>query len=248
MSEKKLLTSGAHDIYLENGKAVKLFARGFPKTEVLREALHQSLAQERGIKVPSVEAVREEADGRWAIVSEYIEGETVAALMEAHPERRQEYLEQMAKLQIDIFRKNSPVLGSLKEKMAQQIQSAEELNENTRFEILTRLNGMKNHRKLCHGDFCPDNIIAGKDGWYLLDWIHASAGNASGDAARTYLLLSLKNKEDAEYYLETFCRLTCIDRSYVNEWIPLVAAAQLVKKRPQERELLLQWLQVCDTD
>ena len=57
MGEKKLLASGAHDIYLENGKAVKLFAKGFPKAEVLREAMHQSLAQERGIKVPSVEGV-----------------------------------------------------------------------------------------------------------------------------------------------------------------------------------------------
>ncbi|HIV12294.1 MAG TPA: hypothetical protein IAA63_04030, partial [Candidatus Pullilachnospira stercoravium] len=46
MGEKKLLASGAHDIYLENGKAVKLFAKGFPKAEVLREAMHQSLAQE----------------------------------------------------------------------------------------------------------------------------------------------------------------------------------------------------------
>ena len=76
MGEKKLLASGAHDIYLENGKAVKLFAKGFPKAEVLREAMHQSLAQERGIKVPSVEGVTAGADGRWAIISEYIEGET----------------------------------------------------------------------------------------------------------------------------------------------------------------------------
>ena len=90
MGEKKLLASGAHDIYLENGKAVKLFAKGFPKAEVLREAMHQSLAQERGIKVPSVEGVTAGADGRWAIISEYIEGETLAALMEAHPERRQD--------------------------------------------------------------------------------------------------------------------------------------------------------------
>ena len=248
MGEKKLLASGAHDIYLENGKAVKLFAKGFPKAEVLREAMHQSLAQERGIKVPSVEGVTAGADGRWAIISEYIEGETLAALMEAHPERRQEYLEQMTKLQIEIFRKNSPVLGSLKEKMAHQIQSVEELGEVNRFEILTKLNGMKNHRKLCHGDFCPDNIIVGKDGWYVLDWIHAAAGNASGDAARTYLLLSLTNKEDADYYLETFCRLTGIERSYVNEWIPIVAAAQLVKKRRHEREPLLKCVDVCDTD
>lgn len=248
MSERKLLASGAHEVYLEDGKAVKLFAKGFPKAEVLREAVHQSLAQERGILVPSVQAVFQREDGRWAIVSQYIEGKTLAQLMKEQPEKKKEYLEQMARLQVEIFRKNSPILGSLKDKMARQIQSAEELSDTDRFEILTKLNGMKNHKKLCHGDFCPENIIVSGDGWYVLDWIHASAGNASGDAARTYLILSLSDKEDADYYLDTFCAITGIASDYVRQWIPIVAAAQLVKKRPHERELLIKWANVCDID
>ena len=248
MSEKRLLASGAHEVYLEDGKAVKLFAKGFPKAEVLREAVHQCLAQEGGILVPSVLAVTQRADGQWAIVSQYIEGKTLAQLMEEEPEKKKEYLEQMTRLQVEIFRKNSPVLGSLKDKMARQIQSVEELSDVDRFEILTKLNGMKNHKKLCHGDFCPENIIVGQDGWYVLDWIHAAAGNASGDAARTYLILSLSDKEEADYYLDTFCGITGIDPNYVRQWIPIVAAAQLVKKRPHERELLMKWVNVCDID
>ena len=35
---------------------------------------------------------------------------------------------------------------------------------------------------------------------------------------------------------------------YVQNWLPLVAAAQLTKKRPEESELLQSWLNVVDTD
>ena len=35
------------------------------------------------------------ADGQWAIVSQYIEGKTLAQLMEEEPEKKKEYLEQM---------------------------------------------------------------------------------------------------------------------------------------------------------
>ena len=65
---------------------------------------------------------------------------------------------------------------------------------------------MPKHTKLCHGDFNPSNIIVGDDGkLYVIDWVHASQGNASADVARTYLLLSLKDKKKAELYMDLFC-------------------------------------------
>ena len=68
----------------------------------------------------------------------------------------------------------------------------EQLDENLRYELLTRLDGMPKHTKLCHGDFCPSNIIVGDDGkWYLVDWVHASQGNASADVARTLSLIHI---------------------------------------------------------
>ena len=51
-----------------------------------------------------------------------------------------------------------------------------------------RLDSMPNHVKLCHGDFNPSNVIVRPDGTMtILDWAHATQGNASGDAAITYL-------------------------------------------------------------
>ena len=47
--------------------------------------------------------------------------------------------------------------------MNRQINSIEELDNSVKYELLTRLNSMKNHTKLCHGDYCPDNIIVTAD-------------------------------------------------------------------------------------
>ncbi len=71
------------------------------------------------------------------------------------------------------------------------------LDATTRYELHMRLNGMREHEKICHGDFNPSNVIVTPDGdWYVIDWSHVTQGNASADAARTYLLFCLNGKED----------------------------------------------------
>ena len=133
--------------------------------------------------------------------------------------------------------------------------SIEELDNSVKYELLTRLNSMKNHTKLCHGDYCPDNIIVTADAKgnikeiTAVDWVHATQGNASADIANTFLLLKLQfgDKSDIpEKYISAFCELTNTKRSYVNEWLPLVAAARLTKNKEEEKELLNQWINVVD--
>ena len=139
----------------------------------------------------------------------------------------------MVEYQISFQKKSNPLLLVLKDKMNRQINSIEELDNSVKYELLTRLNSMKNHTKLCHGDYCPD----------------ATQGNASADIANTFLLLKLQfgDKSDIpEKYISAFCELTNTKRSYVNEWLPLVAAARLTKNKEEEKELLNQWINVVD--
>ena len=58
--------------------------------------------------------------------------------------------------------------------------------------------------KVCHGDYNPSNIIITPEGKpFVLDWSHATQGNASADVARTYLLFKLEKKDAlAEKYLD----------------------------------------------
>ncbi len=129
--------------------------------------------------------------------------------------------------------------------MIRALNEEEQLDDGTRYNLLSALSGMPKHIKLCHGDFEPDNIIVTENGvMYVVDWVHASQGNASADVARTYLLLSLKNEKWADMYLDLFCKKTNTDKRYVQGWLPIVAAAQLAKKRPEEKELLERWVNV----
>ena len=107
---------------------------------------------------------------------------------------------------------------------------------------------MPTHTKVCHGDFNPSNVIIATDSTpYIIDWAHVTQGNASADAARTYLLFYLADKAElAEKYLELFCQKNEVEMQYVQKWIPIVAASQSVKDRPEEREFLSEWVHVMD--
>ena len=233
-------------VYRDGDRCIKVFSEDYSKADVLNEALNQARIEETGLHIPKILEVTM-VEGKWAIVTEFIEGKTLAQLMEEHPDRKEDYLRQLVELQLTVHGKKSPLLNKLKDKMNRKI-SATALDATTRYELHTRLEGMPKHNKVCHGDFNPSNVILDKDGTpYILDWAHATQGNASADAARTYLLFWLSGDEEgAKKYLELFCKLSNTARQYVEKWMPIVAASQSVKGNEQERELLLSWVDVVD--
>ena len=233
-------------IYREGDKVVKLFDEHYSKSDILNEALNQARVEETGLNIPKLLEVTK-IDGKWAIILEHIEGETLEELMKKHPEKEDEYLNMFVDLQIQVHSKKAPLLNKLKDKMNRKIEETT-LNATTRYELHTRLDSMPKHTKVCHGDFNPSNIIISKDGTaYIIDWSHATQGNASADVARTYLLFYLSGKKDlAEKYMNMFCEKTDTAKQYIQKWIPIVAASQSVKGKKEERELLLKWTDVVE--
>lgn len=244
--DKVIAVRNDKTIYRDGDKVIKVFDKDYSKADVLNEALNQARIEGIGLHTPKVLAV-ETIDGKWAIISEYIEGKTLARLMEEEPEKYDAYLEKFVDLQIDVHSKKAPLLNKLKDKMNRKI-SAADLDATTRYDLHTRLESMPRHNKVCHGDFNPSNIIIKPDGTaYIIDWSHATQGNASADVARTYLLFCLAGKEDvAEKYLKMFCAKTDTAKQYIQKWLPIVAASQSVKGDPKEREFLLSWVDVVD--
>ena len=233
-------------VYRDGDRCIKLFSEGYLKALILNEALNQARIEETGLNIPKILEVTT-VNGRWAIVSEYIEGKTLSELMAENPEKKQEYLEEFVDLQLEVQSKTCPMLTKLKDKMNSKI-SQTSLDATTRYELHTRLESMPNHKKVCHGDFNPSNVVVTADGTkYILDWAHATQGNASADAARTYLLFCLDGDEaTAKKYLDLFCRKSDTARQYVQKWMPIVAASQSVKGNEREREFLLRWVNVVD--
>ncbi|MDR2202142.1 MAG: phosphotransferase [Clostridiales bacterium] len=233
------------NVYRSGDLCVKLFDAGYSKSDVLNEALNQARVEETGLNIPRIESVTK-IDGKWAIVSDYIGGKTLARLMDENPAAEDEYLERFVSLQIKMHAKKCPLLTKLRDKMNRKI-SASGLDPTVRYELHHILDGMPKHDKLCHGDFNPGNIIVGADGDYIIDWSHATQGNAGADAARTYLLFVLDGKTAlADKYLKLFCKKSDTAMQYVQKWLPIVAASQLNKQKPSERDFLLKWATVVD--
>ena len=213
-------------IYRDGDRCIKVFSAEYSKADVLNEALNQARIEGIGINIPKVLEVTM-VDGKWAIVSEYIK--------------------LLVELQMSIHAKTCPHLNKLKDKMSRKIAETD-FDATTRYDLHTRLESMPKHNKVCHGDFNPSNIIIAEDGTpYILDWSHATQGNASADVARTYLLFWLNGDiSGAEYYLDTFCKKSGTAKQYVQKWMPIVAASQSVKGNEKEREFLSSWVGVVD--
>ncbi len=233
-------------VYRDGDNCIKVFDSDYSKSDVLNEALNQARIEETGLNIPKIREVAT-IDGKWAIVSDFIKGKTLAQLMQEHPEKKAEYLNFFVDLQMEVHSKTCPLLPKLKDKMNAKI-SQTDLDATTRYDLHTRIEGMPKHNKVCHGDFNPSNIIVTDDGTpYILDWSHATQGNASADVARTYLLFWLAGDIDgAKEYLDLFCKKSGTAKQYVQKWMPIVAASQSVKGNEKERQFLLSWVDVVD--
>ena len=233
-------------VYRDGDKCIKVFDENYSKAGILNEALNQARIEETDLNIPKILEITK-VNGKWAIIEEFIEGKSLADLMAEDPDNFNKYLEQFVDVQMLIHSQKAPLLTKLKDKMNRKISDAD-LDATTRYELHTRLEGMPKHNKVCHGDFDPSNVIISPDGTpYIIDWAHATQGNASADVARTYLLFCLSGEEDkAKKYMEIFCKKSDTARQYIEKWLPIVAASQSVKGNAHEREFLLSWVDVVD--
>ncbi len=233
-------------VYREGDYAVKEFNEDYSKADVLNEALNQARVEETGLPIPKLVEVKK-IDNKWAIVLEYVEGKTIAQLIDENPEKTDEYLEKFVDVQLSIHEKRAPLLNKLKDKMNRKI-SETKLDATTRYELHTRLEGMPKHNKVCHGDLSLSDVIITESGEaFIIDWAHATQGNAAADAARCYLKFCLEGKEEmGKKYLALYCKKSDTAMQYVQRWMPIVAASQTVKGKEEELEFLLRWVNVVE--
>lgn len=241
MADKIIMAQRANKtVYHEGNKTIKAFEPDYKKSYVMNEVYIQSIIEEHGMNIPRILEIKQD-DGKWTIISEYIEGETLDKLMEKNPDKIDEYLEQFVDIQVQYQSDNSTALRRLKDKLHHQIRKTE-LAATKRYDMYVRLNAMPaHHHIICHGDYNPSNVIISNDGKaYVLDWSHATQGNGSADCAMTYLLFRTEGKNElAEKYIDLYCQKRGVDKEYVQKWIPIVAASHSVECDEKDVELLL---------
>ena len=235
-NEMELLVQRPHKrIYRRGGELVKLFETQVPAADVLEEALNQELAMEAGLPVPGLIEVTK-IEGLWAVISEFVPGETLQWHMEQYPGQRQALLERFVRLQMRVHDAQAPRLRRQRDQLHRSI-SASGLSATARYELHVRLDAMLVHQKVCHGDFLPSNVMLDGEKLCVLDWAHVTQGNSSADAANTYLsLLKFFDENMAAEYLALYCELSDTARQYIEKWVPIIAGSHLAYCKPKRRE------------
>ena len=129
MKTENILATRAHKvIYRDGDTAVKVFDANFPKTDVLNEALNQARVEETGLDIPKIHSVNVTEDGKWCIVSDYVEGKTLEQIMEEDPANLEKYMKEFVALQLEVHSKRAPLLNKLKDKWDSKIAASKAIN------------------------------------------------------------------------------------------------------------------------
>ena len=245
MSPKNILAQRSNKIiYRDGDKLIKLFDESYSKSNILNEALGQARVAEIGLNVPKIHEVTV-IGGKSAIVMDYVDGETLEALLKKYPEKREEFLALFVRIQLEIHAKKHLLLTKYADKLKMKILQSD-LAASTRYDLSMRLDGMRRHTHVLHGDFILSNVVIRKDGTpFVVDWSHASQGNSTADGAKSFLQLKTYGyNELAEEYRSEFCRQVNTDEQYFDEWLPLISAAQLIRAAtPERRKFLMHYVE-----
>ena len=85
--DRVIAVRNSKTVYRDGDKCVKVFNSEYSKSDVLNEALNQARAEELSVNVPRVWEVAP-TEEKWAIVSDYIRGKTLARLIEEEPDNK----------------------------------------------------------------------------------------------------------------------------------------------------------------
>ena len=233
----------------DKDSVLKIFGPSYKVSAILNEAMNEARAAETGLPVAKVIEVMKLRD-HWCIRREWIEGETLADVMDKDKKNLQKNLRQFVAIQCEIFKKTSERMGNLADKLDKQI-SASPLPKETRYDLHMKLQSFPRGKALCHGDFNPTNVIITPTGeWRVIDWSHVRLGDPLADVARTYLLFWLSGHiAAAEKYMALACEALKAKLADVQKWLPIVAAAESSRDQtPKNHELLIHWASVVDIE
>lgn len=200
-------------------------------------------------------------DGRLGIIYQRKNGTTLLKLLLSRLWRLNRLSRLLAEIHYGIHEltpghEPAPV-PAMKDMLAANIRRTELLSEDEKERIMAYMEALPDERRLCHGDYHPDNVMIGSTP-SVIDWTNATLGSPAGDAARTVVLLSTGTLPDntpaivntligmirrrlKNVYLRHYLKLSGLKASDVEKWTLPVAAARLVEwGTPEEQEQLLQ--------
>ena len=236
-----IATGNEAELFAWGDKVLKLSKRPGDPSQAEREAAVLQAVAPLGLG-PALDGIVD-VDGRWGLVMERIDDPVMASAM-SDPGQFPELLQLMVLLHKRIHAIAAPdTLPDLKQRLATRIDRAERLSRQQRDDLLARLAAMPTGDRLCHGDFHPFNILGLDTSARVIDWLDAARGDPAADVCRTYVLLGALDAGLAEAYIGAYLADGRIERTQIDAWLPLVAAARLVENVPDEFDRLTELAQ-----
>ena len=119
--ERIIAVRTSKTVYRDGNLCVKVFGDEYAKSRILAEATTHAKIEETGLDVPKILEVTK-AEGKWAIVSEFIAGHTLERLMDEEPEKRGEYMSRFVDAQLRINSTKARGLAKLKERVEEMLR------------------------------------------------------------------------------------------------------------------------------
>ncbi|MDR2599534.1 MAG: aminoglycoside phosphotransferase family protein [Oscillospiraceae bacterium] len=222
------------DIYLHNGKIIKLFKSFLPDLEAENEASKQIFAYSKSLSVPRVYEVSI-INGKQAIIMEYVKGKTIGSIILNDRTKAEQYMNLSVDIQLKIHALKADNFVLMTDKLKSQLHNAVGISEKQKAALIDKLGSMKYENRLCHGDYHVNNLILSETGVFIIDWVDSCAGDIKADVYRSYLLYSQYSTELANLYLRLYCERSGLSQKDVFKWEPIIAGARLSENVASEK-------------
>lgn len=224
------------EVFAWGTRVLKLYRRPERKPAAFHEAAVLALVESLGLPAPRVAGV-EQVDDRWGVAMTRADGPAFADAMLSEPGSVARYLAAMAALHADVHRHPGGRLGSMKARLAANIEQGPGLGDQQRRRLLDGLATLPDGDRLCHGDFHPWNILGAIGDETVVDWLDACRGEPAADVCRSFVLMHTF-PDLASAYVDAYARNTGVTRDAVMTWLPFVAAGRLAEGVADEADAL----------
>ena len=243
-----------------DGSVLRLMRDPGHEDRLRREADAVRAAAAGGAPVPAIGEIVW-VDGRPGIVMERVDGPDQLTLLARRPWKVISAAKTLGSLHAQLHDVPAPdELPGLAAQIRERIESNERLPAHLAEFALRELDALPGGDRLCHGDLNPANVLMGRDGPKMIDWVNASRGEPHADVARTLLLLRMGTPPPgtarvlaglegagrrviARDYLREYRRRRAFDAALLDRWQTVRAADRFWEGIIEEDDALIRLLE-----
>lgn len=218
------------------GKVVKLFHVGYPKSSVHKEFINSKMINSLDVPVArSHELIT--FGGRHGIVYDKIDAVSLLDILLSTYDIEQ-YTLILARLHKSILSQDLRSAISCKDVLRGNIQRTGLLDEQRKEKLYTVLDALPDGDCFCHGDFHFDNVLMAQQEFHIIDFMNVCRGHKHYDIAKTVYLIGMtpvptemQNKATVlqmkEQAVDIYLKEMGVSRECLVAWLTVIAAARL---------------------